>query len=183
MSKFVKDLISSDLQNRLNGCKDLLVVDAAALEGMTTNTLRLKLQKQDISMLAVKNTLARRVLGELGLPGLDTVLKGPSVLVWGGPDIVALSKEISKWARDLKGLEIKGGIVDGTAVTASDVDAISKGPSREELIGQVLTLILSPGARLAGALHGPGGRLSGQVKSIAEKEPAAEAAEAEVATA
>ena len=50
------------------------------------------------------------------------------------------------------------------------------GYKREELLGKVVTLILSPGARLAGSLLGSGGTVAGQIKSIADKEPEAAAA-------
>jgi large subunit ribosomal protein L10 len=169
MSKYVKELIATDLQKRLEGCRDILVVDSSLLDAVTNNNLRLKLRAKQITMLSVKNTLAKKALKELGLQTLDPFLKGPSSLVWGGPDIVELSKEISKWVRDLKKLEIKGGVVDGASVTAGEVDSISKGPSREQLIGKIVMLALSPGAQLCGALLGPGGLLAGQIKSIADK--------------
>jgi large subunit ribosomal protein L10 len=121
-------------------------------------------------MLGVKNSLARMVLKELGLSSLDPFLVGPSTLVFGGPDIVALSKEITKWAKDIEKLQIKGGVVDGAAVNPAEVDALSKSPSREELLGKIVMLALSPGAQLAAALLGAGGKVAGQVKSIAEKE-------------
>lgn len=177
MSKVVKDMVAEDLRKRIGDCRDFVVVNSSRLDGVTNNNLRLKLRAQNIRMLCVKNTLAKRTLGELGLKSLDPFLEGPTVLVWGGPDIVALSKEIAKWVKDLKEkLEIKGGVVDGIGVTAREVDAISKGPSREELIGRIVMLALSPGAAVCGALLGTGGTICGQVKSIAEKEPAPEAA-------
>ena len=183
MSKYVKELVTGDLAKRLQGCRDILVVDSSLLDAVTTNQMRIKLRAKQISVLAVKNTLARNALKGMGLQTLDPFLKGPSALIWGGPDIVELSKEISRWAKDLKGLEIKGGVIDGEAVSSAEVDSISKGPSREELIGKIVMLALSPGAKLCGALLGPGGLLAGQIKSIGDKEPAAEEAAAEPAAA
>lgn len=169
MSKRIKEMIAGDLKQRLGETRDFLVVDCAKLPAFKTNTLRLNLRKQNIRMLSVKNSLARKTLKEMGLGGAGDILKGPSVLVWGANDIVALSKEIAKQAKDLKELEIKGGLLDGAPLTAPDVDAISKGPSREETIGRIVMLLLSPGAQLAGALLGPGGYVTGQVKAISEK--------------
>jgi large subunit ribosomal protein L10 len=174
MSKKIKDMLVADLRQRLGDCRDMLVVDYSRLDGVTENTLRIKLRKQNIRMLGVKNSLARKVLGDLGLGELDTFLSGPSTLVYGGADIVALSKEISKWAKDLEPLSIKGGIVDGSAVDAAQVDVLSKSPSREELLGKIVMLALSPGRQLAAALLGAGGTVSGQVKSLADKEPVGE---------
>lgn len=169
MSKRIKEMIADDLKKRLGDTRDFLVVDCAKLPAFKTNTLRLNLRKQNIRMLSVKNSLARKTLTEMGIGGAGEILKGPSVIVWGSSDIVALSKEIAKWAKDLKQLEIKGGLLDGAPLSAPDVDAISKGPSREETIGRIVTLMLSPGAQLVGALLGPGGYLNGQVKAQAEK--------------
>lgn len=176
MSKRIKEMLVDDLRQRLGENRDILVVDYSKLDGVSETNLRLSLRKQNIRMLGVKNALARKVLGELGLSGLDQFLAGPSTLVYGGADIVALSKEIAKWAKDIDKLEIKGGIVDGAAINKAEVDALSKSPSREELLGKIVALALAPGAQLAAALLGAGGTVAGQVKSIAEKEPAAEAA-------
>ncbi len=175
MSKKIKEMLVAELRERIGAHRDILVVDYSKLDGVTENNLRLKLHKQNIRMLGVKNSLARKALGELGLAGLEPYLAGPSTLVFGGPDIVALSKEITKWAKDLEPLQIKGGVVEGNSINPAQVDALSKSPSREELLGKVVTLMLSPGAQLAGALLGSGGQLAGQVKSIADKEPAADA--------
>ena len=163
-------MLSADLKARIGEHRDFLVVDNSKLDGVTANNMRLKLLKSDIRMLWVKNSLARKVLGEIGLDGLDPYLCGPSTLVYGGPDVVALSKEIAKWAKDVEALQIKGGVVEGNSLNSAVVDALSKSPSREELLGKVVMLMLSPGAQLAGALLGSGGTVVGQVKSIAEKE-------------
>ena len=173
MSKKIKDMLVAELRQRIGEHRDMLVVDYSKLDGVTGNNLRLKLRKHKITMLGVKNALARKALGELGLSGLEPYLAGPSTLVFGGPDIVALSKEIAKWAKDLEPLTIKGGIVEGKSIGPAEVDALSKSPSREELLGRIVSMMLAPGALVAGALLGAGGTICGQVKSIAEKEPEA----------
>lgn len=170
MSKFVKNMLISEIRGRVGDTRDLLLIDESKLDGVTANKFRLALRKRNISTLTVRNKLARRALTDAGVGGLDKQLAGPTTLVWGGEDIVALSKEITKWAKDLKALDIKGGTVEGTPLSAADVDSLSKSPSREELIGQIVGLILSPGGRLASAILGPGGKISGQVKKLADKE-------------
>jgi len=67
-------------------------------------------------------------------------------------------------------LELRGVFFDGEVYAGEEgVQTASKLPTREEAIGQVLTLLLSPGRRLAGMFKGPGGRLAGLVKAIEEK--------------
>lgn len=170
MSKVVKEMIMSDLVERIGASRDMLVVDSSRLDAVTANRLRLELREKNITALTVRNSLARRALHNVGVKALDPVLEGPSTLVWGSEDIVALSKEIARWAREIAQLEIKGGTVEGSSLTAADVEQLSKSPSREELIGQIVGLILSPGGRLSGALLGPGGMLASQIETIAEGE-------------
>ena len=91
-------------------------------------------------------------------------------LFGGGEDIVALSKEITKWAKDVEAIEIRGGSVEGECLDAAGVDALSKSPSREELLSIISGQILGPGAQLSAQLLGPSGMLAGQVKSKAEED-------------
>ncbi|GIS57804.1 MAG: hypothetical protein CM1200mP2_00290 [Planctomycetaceae bacterium] len=65
-------------------------------------------------------------------------------------------------------------MLEGTTLSKGDVEELSKSPSREELIGQIAGLLLAPGANLAAALLGPGGKLAGQVEAIADGEGAAD---------
>ena len=172
MSKYVKKMLIDSVRDRLGDTRDLLVIDSSRLDANTTNRFRLALRKIGIDALTVQNSLARRALNDLGVSTLDSILQGPSTLVWGGEDIVALSKEIAKWAKEIEPLEIKGGTLDGTSLSAAEVDQLSKSPSREELIGQIAGLALSPGAQLSAALLGAGAKLASQVVKISEKSEA-----------
>lgn len=176
MSKAVKKMVIDEIRSRVGDRRDMLVVDTSKMDAISDNKLRIELQGKGITLLTVKNTLASIALRESGIEVGEDVLSGPSTLVWGGEDIVALSREMSEWARKIDTLSIKGGVVDGQSVDSQGVDSISKGPSRLELIGQIAGLILSPGATLAGAMLGPGGTLSGQFKAMSEKEEAGDAA-------
>lgn len=171
MSKRVKSMLIEEIRDRVGESREMLVIDSTRLDGVSANRLRLALREREISMLTVPNRLAQKALERAGLTALNSALEeGPSTLVWGGEDIVALSKEIARWARELGKLEIKGGALEGSPLTAEDVDELSKSPSREELIGQIAGLALSPGAQLAGALLGPGGKVAGQVQAVSEAE-------------
>lgn len=168
MSKYVKNLLIESVRAELGETRDMLVVDTSRMDANATNRWRGALREKSIRALTVQNSLARKALNDLGVSALDPVLKGPSTLIWGGEDIVALSKEISKWAKEIDQLEIKGGALEGTSLTADDVDKLSKSPSREELIGQIVGMALSPGATLSAALLGIGGKLASQIEKISE---------------
>jgi large subunit ribosomal protein L10 len=176
MSKVVKEMVISEIRAELGDRKDLLVLDMSQLDAVANNKLRLELHKKGITLLGVKNALAKVVLKQAGMQSVDAMLAGPSTLVWGGEDIVGLSREMTEWAKKIDKISIKGGVVDGQGVDSQGVSDISKGPSRLELIGQIVGLMLSPGAQVAGALLGPGGTVSGQLKALSEKEEGGDAA-------
>jgi len=174
MSKVMKSMMISDIQREVGDCREVLVVDTSKLTAVATNQWRIAMQKKNIRILGVKNAVARKALSEIGLKGLDKALAGPSTLVWGGEDIVALSREISEWAAKAKEASIKGGAIGDSPLSPGDVESLSKSPGRKELLSQLAGLILSPGARLAAALLGPGGRVSGAIAAKADAEDAGE---------
>lgn len=173
MSKVVKRLMIDTIRTELGGASDLLVLNTSKLGSVKDAALRNSLRSKGIKILQVKNTLVRVALLESGVKGVDSLLSGPTVVVWGGEDIVALSREIVKIAGSNKDIEIRGGTVDGQSLSAAGVNDLSKSMGRPELLSKLAGLILSPGARVAGSLLGVGGFLAGQIKTLGDKEPPA----------
>ena len=169
MSKYVKDLMIDGIQKVVGDCREVVVLDVSKVDAVSANKLRLALRQKNIRLLGVKNAVARRALGQIGLSGVGPALAGPSTLAFGGEDIVALSRELTEWAKKIKVLEIKGGGLGETPLTAPDVETLSKSPGRKEMLSQLSGLILSPGARLIGAVLGAGGKLAGQVKTLSDR--------------
>jgi ribosomal protein L10 len=93
-------------------------------------------------------------------------------VVWGCEDFVALTRELTKLVTSgtFPKLEIKGGVMDGEALTADQVKKVSKWPSRQEQISMLVGQILSPGATLSGQLVGPARKIAGQVKKMIENQ-------------
>lgn len=169
MSKVVKRMMINSIQGALGECREVLILDFSRMDGVAANQLRNTLRKKQITLLGVKNAVARRALTEIGLTGAADVLTGACTLAFGSDDIVALSKEMSEWCEKIKTIEIRGGAIGSTPLKAADVETLSKSPGRRELLSQIAGLIKSPGARLAAAIKGPGGKIAGQVKTLADK--------------
>ena len=178
MSKVIKGMMMDEIRQSVGECRDLLVLDMSKLDGVTDNKFRVAMQKKGINLLQVKNSLAKRAFADAGFTALADSLVGPSTLVWGGEDIVALSKELAKWVKDIKALDVKGGSADGQGFDAKGFESLSKSPGRAELLSQISGLILGPGAKLSSQLLGAGGKLASQVKKIADKEAGPEEGEA-----
>ena len=175
MSKYVKEMMMDQLRADLADSRSMLILDFKGLDAVSEHQFRMDLRKKSIQVRTLKNTLARRVLSDLGVDGLSKFLEGPSVLVWGGDGPAELAKEISAQLKKLKKPEIKGGAVDGVVIGPEQVEDITKLPSREELIGRVAALALAPVNRIVSLANAPASALSGQLQTIAEGAPAGEA--------
>jgi len=170
MSKAVKNLMIASIQKRIGDTRDLLVVDASKVDAISSNKWRNALRRKNISALGVKNAVAKKALRDVGLSAVEPYLTGAATLIWGGEDVVALAKQIVEDTETLKNLEIRGGVLGDTGLNPDGVKSLSKSPGRKELLSIIAGMILSPGGRLVAALNGPGGKLSGQVKTLADKE-------------
>jgi len=170
MSKYVKNLITDHLRNRLTGVNDALLVNMVGLEANANNRLRTELQEKNISIMVVKNSLAARATEGTSLELMFEGHVGTAAICWGSEDIVSLAKEVVRVAKDqaFEAFEPRGGVMDGEQLTAEQVTAVSKWPSRTEQLSLLVGQILSPGANLVSQLGGPAGALASQIEQISE---------------
>jgi large subunit ribosomal protein L10 len=170
MSKYVKELMMNQLRTDLDGSRSLLILDLKDLDANAEHQFRRGLRKKSIRLRVLKNSLARRVFSDLGMGGVSNLLDGPSAVAWGGDGIAELAKEITAQVKILKKPQIKGGVVDGVVVGPEQVDDITKLPSREVLIGQVLSLLLGPARQTLALLSSPSSTLVGQLEALAKRQ-------------
>jgi len=169
MSKYVKELMMDQLRSDLDGTRSVLILDLKGLDAITEYQFRRDLRKKAIKIRALKNSLARRVFSDMGMDGLSRYLEGPSVAVWGGAGVAELAKEISAQVKTLKKPAIKGGAVDGVVIGPEQVEDITKLPSRETLIGRVVSLALAPAGRVVALANAPAAGLMSQLKTMSEE--------------
>lgn len=182
MSKYVKNLIADHIRSRLQGVESAVLVNMIGLPSNTNMRLRTELRSKNINVVVVKNSLAARAVEGTPLAGMFEGLAGATAICWGSEDIVSLAKEVTRLAGDKQYEQFvpRGGMMEGSPLSAEQVAEVSKWPTREEQISLLVGQILGPGARLASQLLGPGGQLAGQLKEkIKKDEEAAPAVAAE----
>ena len=170
MSKYVKELMMDQLRSDLGDSRSLLVLDLKDLDATAEHGLRRDLRKKSIRLRVLKNSLARRVFTDMGMDGLSKYLKGPSAIAWGGEGITELAKELAAQVKALKKPEIKGGAVEGVVVGPEQVDDITRLPSREVLIAQVIGLLLGPARQTLALLSSPSSTMVGQLEALAKRQ-------------
>jgi large subunit ribosomal protein L10 len=98
---------------------------------------------QQAKYSVAKNTLAKRAAGDAGIEGLDALFTGPTALAFVKGDVVDAAKALRAFAKANPVLVIKGGVFEGKAISAEDVNKLADLESREVLL-----------AKLAGAMKG-----------------------------
>lgn len=170
MSKPVKEMIIRDYQNRVGDFEDAMLISLRGVSSNNTNQIRQTLAKKEIRVTVIRNSLFMKSFGDTKLANLSPLLSGANALAYGAESVVEVAREIVGLLKDFPDIQLRGAVLDGQLFEGEDgVKALSKFPTRDEAIAQDVTLILSPGRKLVGAIKGPGGRLMGIVKAIEEK--------------
>lgn len=144
-----------ELRDRLERSQITILTDYRGLSVAQLQELRANLRPLESEFRIAKNTLMRVAAEQAGLEGLEPILEGPLAVLFAYGDVVAPAKAISDFARSSRILEVKAGVMNNAVLSASDVEAISSLPSREELVGKLVGLLASPLTRTAGVLSGP----------------------------
>ena len=146
----IADLVDRLLRSQLTIIADYRGLTVDALQGF-----RARLKPLDSEFRIAKNTLTRIAAEKAGIDGLESQLEGPTAILFAYGDVVAPAKAISDFARLSRILEVRAGVMNNLVITASDIEAISSLPPREELLGKLVGLLASPMMRTAGVLSGP----------------------------
>lgn len=161
------------IKTDLNACGAMWIVDYRGLTVKQIQELRRAIRGADASMKVYKNTIMHIALKDADLPTLDDLLAGPSAFVFAGSDVAASAKVIRDFAKDNEVLEIKGGLMDGAAVTPAEVQAIASLPSREELMAKIAGAISGVARGLATTINGVPRGLAQVTKAVADQKDAA----------
>jgi large subunit ribosomal protein L10 len=155
-TKAQKQEMVTALAARLSRASTLYVTDFTGLDVARITQLRRRLRQAGTDFVVVKNTLARRALGDAHVQGLEEHLAGPTglVLTDAGVDAAAAAKVLADFAREFEKPAIKAGLVNGKAVTPAQVKRLASLPSRRELLGQLGGTLQAPMAGFVGALNG-----------------------------
>jgi large subunit ribosomal protein L10 len=139
----------------LKGSDTLYMLDFRGLSVAEISRLRNSLRESGASLRVVKNTLAKRAAAEAELTDLESLLSGPSAVVFCEADPVAPAKAIQGFIKEKHKLVIKGGLLQEQIIGADEVEQLAALPSREELVARVVGGIASPLYGIAIVLAGP----------------------------
>lgn len=152
-----KEKAVGQLEKLFAKAQSLVFFDNKGLSMKDVTILRSDLRKQKVAVKMAKNTLIKIALKNSGLDAssVEKYLVGPTMVAVGLEDAVAPAKALVAFLKDKEEpkLSIKAGLLDGKALDAAGVDALSKVPSKEEMIARMLGSLNAPAQNFAYALN------------------------------
>jgi large subunit ribosomal protein L10 len=188
MKKSDKERVVSELAERLKSAPTLIVADYRGRTMPQIVALRGKLLEHGARFAVVKNTLTRRAAEQAGADALLALLEGPTAIAFleSDGDPVAVAKALSTAARETQVLVIRGGIMEGHAISGEEIQTLAKLPPTDVLRALVVGAIAAPMSTVVGLFNAPlrdiVGVLQARIEQLEEQggstEPAAPEASA-----
>ena len=172
MTKEEKINMINTIKSELDNSANIYLTDCSGLNADSTSKLRRECFKSNIKLSVVKNTLLSRAMDDVDkdFGDLKSQLAGNTALMFSESGN-APAKVIKKFRKNFEKPILKGAFIEESIYIGDDVlDTLVNIKSKEELIGEVITLLQSPAQNLISALKSSGTKLSGVIKTLSEKD-------------
>ena len=184
MNKQEKVKAVEELKGQLDDYKSIYLTDIAGLNAVQTSKLRRECFNSNVKLSVVKNTFLERAMNESvnDFGELKDLLNGNTTVMLSSIGN-SPAKVIKKFRKDGDKPILKGAFVDEAIYIGDEhIEALFNLKSKEEVIGEIITLLQSPAKNVISALKSSSGKIAGLVKTLSEKpaeevkveEPAAE---------
>jgi len=158
----------AEIVEHFNSSAATVITEYRGLTVKQVSQLRRALGR-DTTYAVVKNTLTKRAAAEAGVAIDDSLLVGPTAIAFVKGDPVEAAKGLRDFARTNPLLVIKGGVLDGKALSAAEVGKIADLESREVLLAKVAGALKALPTRAAGLFQAPLSQVARLAQALADK--------------
>jgi len=155
-----------EIEELLNRATLAVLTEYRGLTVAEITKLRRELRSKGIEYHVTKNTLVREAANRAGVQGLDPVLNGPTAIAFSFDEFKGPVQALQEAGRTYRVLKFKGGIVGKKYISEEAVENLTKLPTRNELIGQLLGGLQSPLVGLVTTLNAPAQELVGTINNL-----------------
>jgi large subunit ribosomal protein L10 len=152
ISKKRKEELVAQYTQLLEGCQAFIVTDYRGLSNSDMIRLRRKVRQANGAYHVTKVTLLKRAMEAVGLPFPEKAFEGPVALGFCFDDVPGVAKVLTDTAEETDFLIIRGGLLGDRFLTPRDIQSLAKLPTLDVLFAQILGLISTPAANLAGVV-------------------------------
>ena len=171
MTREEKKVAIEDLKDALGKMKNLYLADIAGLDAIQTSNLRQACFNENIKLQITKNTLLSKAMeaSDHNFGELTNILKGNTSLMFSESGN-APAKVIKNFRKKSDKPILKGAFIEEAIYLGDDqLDKLVAIKSKDELIGEIITLLYSPTKNVISSLQSGGGKLTGILKSLSER--------------
>ena len=166
-----KQAIVQELVEILKNSDGVYIANYKSISVKTVDSLRTAFRKEGLSYKVYKNTLVKRAMQEIG--GYDEVfplLEEQNAFVFIKDELGKPAKVYKEFLKTNKQPQFKGALIDGAFFDGGSLEALSTMKTKNEVIGDIIGLLLSPISTIVSGLQAQGSNIVGAIKTIAEKE-------------
>lgn len=150
----VKKALVADLNEKIAGSLAGVVVAYNGISVADDTKLRKELREAGVHYVVEKNSMLRFAFKNMGIDAFDEVLHGTTAVALSKDDQTAPARVLGKFAEDHEDFfNLKAGYVEGVAYDAAGVEKLSKIPSKETLLAQLVGSLQGPIQKLAATLQ------------------------------
>ena len=158
------------IEASINSARSIVLSDITGLNVAKVTELRRRCRAEGVDLKVVKNTLAKRGLKNTAAVDLAKYFEGPTAIAISRDSENSPAKVLAKFAQEHELPKMKAGFVEGSVIDASGVLALSKLPSKGEMVSQLLGGIQGPARNLLSVMQGPARNLASVLKQMSEKQ-------------
>lgn len=158
------------IADSINSARSVVLSDLTGLNVAKVTELRRRCRENGVELKVVKNTLAKRGVEKTAAKALAPYFDGPTAIAISRETENMAAKVLAKFASEYELPKLKAAFVDGSVLDAKGVLALSKLPSKGELMAQLLGGIQGPARNLLSVMQGPARNLASVLKQISEKQ-------------
>ncbi len=161
------------LKEKFGSYNGYIFTDYRGLTVQQITNLRAALRKLNAEYKVVKNNFAKIAFRELDKPDVSDYLTGPTAIALSRDEASQVAKSILDFAKDTS-VKIKGGLVEGMVFDMKQVEALSRLPSKADLIAKLMGTMNAPLQHLVYAMNGVTSKLVRTLAAVADKKKESE---------
>jgi len=173
LDRRTKEQVAAELHEKLKDFKLAVLTGYIGMDVAKMTALRVALRKSNTELRVVKNTLLTIASRETDFSALEEYFRGPLAVAITRGNVVETTKALVDFAKKNANLEIKAAMMNGKFLSREQLTILAELPSREVLIGQLLSLMVGVQASLVNVLNGVPRKLVGVLDAYREKKASA----------
>jgi len=158
------------LKEKLDEKKNIIFTDYSGVQVHGLSALRRKLREKNAEYRVVKNNLLKRALDDKGYEGFDEYLKGPTAVAFAGDEVGEVAKVLKEFAVEEANFSYSMGILDNVIYNEDQIKQIADLPSKEVLLGQIMSMINGPASGIAVGTNQIMSSLARGIQAVAEEQ-------------